>query len=582
MNPQWSFTPIVIPLFTAAVVTLGLMIYGIHRGKNQIGRIFTLLMACVFTWSFTTGVEMLSMNVAVRLLIDDAALLMITLIPALWLMLVLEFTGHARGIRWGQYLLFVVPIATNIVIWTNPLHGFWRGTPSLDLTTASFPITMYNYNWWFYYVHAPYSYILVVAGLLLLLLVPSIQNEPHRSTGRLLLLAGLLPAVTDMLYVLDLSPIRHFNVTPIAFTLSGVLIGWAVGHTRFIGFFPIARDLVVENMQDLVLILNEHMQLLDLNPAASETLALNRARHIGQPLEALLPDQPHVTALIQMEQDAHHEVWITEGSQKCWYDLRVSPIQQHGEAAGRLVVMRCIDDRKRAERERERLIEELNAYSYSVAHDIKSPVGAVAGYADMIDLAIKDHDFGALATYSEMISLASYQVIRIVDDLLLLARTRHERDVPRHPLDMATIVDSAIQRIQPSIQFSHAEISMPNHWPSAQGYDGWVEEVWVNLIENATRYGGSPPCIELGAEQQGEMVRFWVRDHGPGIPQEKQARMFRPFEQADADSRNGHGLGLSIVRRIMDRLGGEVAVESPADGGTCFSFTLPAVKQQGL
>ncbi len=581
MNPQWSFDPIVIPLFASALSALVLVVLGIHRWKNRLGRLFTLLMACISTWSFTTGVEMLSANMTVRLLIDDAALIAIVFVPVLWLLLVLEFTGHFLSIRWGQYLLLIVPIATNIIIWTNPLHGAWRGTPSLDLATASFPITLYNYNWWFYYVHAPYSYLVIVAGLLLLLLSPSIRDEPHRSAGRLILLAGLLPAITDVLYVLNLSPIRHFNVTPMTFVLSGIITGWAIIRTNFIGFYPIARDLVVDNMEDLVLILNQHMQVLDMNPAASDTLSLERTRHIGKPLEALLPDHPHLTALIQARQSGHHDVWINKGAVQRWYDLRVSPINRHGKPSGRLVIMRDIDDQKRAERERERLIEELNAYSYTVAHDIKSPISAVTGYADMIEIAIQDDDMEALAAHSKMISTASHKLIRIVDDLLLLAQTRHESDVPRHPLDMAAIVTTSLKRIQPSIQHYDAEVILPEHWPVAQGYDGWVEEIWVNLIENAAKYGGSPPHIELGAEPQDEMVRYWVRDHGPGIPDEKMSQLFTPFEQIETGATNGHGLGLSIVRRIVGRLGGEVWASSPPDGGTCFSFTLPAVIQPG-
>jgi len=122
---------------------------------------------------------------------------------------------------------------------------------------------------------------------------------------------------------------------------------------------------------------------------------------------------------------------------------------------------------------------------------------------------------------------------------------------------------------------------VPDAWPVAVGYGPWIEEVWANYLSNAIMYGGSSPRIELGADVQADgMVRFWVRDYGPGISADQQQHLFIPFTQLAQSSANGHGLGLSIVRRIMNKLGGEVGVESngvPGQGSRFF-FTLPGVR----
>jgi two-component system sensor histidine kinase/response regulator len=115
-------------------------------------------------------------------------------------------------------------------------------------------------------------------------------------------------------------------------------------------------------------------------------------------------------------------------------------------------------------------------------------------------------------------------------------------------------------------------------WPVALGYAPWVEEVWINYLSNAFRYGGRPPRLELGAEAQPDgRVRFWVRDNGAGLTPEDQARLFTPFTRLDQVQVKGHGLGLSIVRRIVEKLGGQVGVESQIGQGSTFSFTLPGV-----
>jgi two-component system sensor histidine kinase/response regulator len=124
---------------------------------------------------------------------------------------------------------------------------------------------------------------------------------------------------------------------------------------------------------------------------------------------------------------------------------------------------------------------------------------------------------------------------------------------------------------------------VPDTWPAALGYGLWVEQVWVNYISNAIKYGGRPPRVELGAEAQPDgMVRFWVRDNGSGLMPEARARLFVPFTQPAHLHGKGHGLGLSIVRRIVDRLGGQVGVESEGvpGRGSVFSFTLPGVDGQ--
>ena len=108
----------------------------------------------------------------------------------------------------------------------------------------------------------------------------------------------------------------------------------------------------------------------------------------------------------------------------------------------------------------------------------------------------------------------------------------------------------------------------------------------ANYIINAIKYGGSPTKIEIGhntikAEKDSkEMVRFWVKDSGPGISSEDQKHVFKQFETLNSVSATGHGLGLSVVRRIIEKLGGQVGLESKPDEDCLFYFTLPIASKQ--
>ncbi len=220
--------------------------------------------------------------------------------------------------------------------------------------------------------------------------------------------------------------------------------------------------------------------------------------------------------------------------------------------------------------------EELDAYARTVAHDIKNPLSMIAGYAGFLIHSGQDISPDDLSKSLRVIDRSAIGLGRVVDALLLLARVRKE-EVPLEPVDMGRVLERAMARLSNTIEESRAEVVLPPaaSWPVALGYAPWIEEVWVNYLSNGCRYGGAPPRLELGSEApDGGKVRFWVRDYGPGISAEDQARLFTPFTQLDRGQGKGHGLGLSIVRRIADKLGGQAGVESAPGQGSLFYFTL--------
>ncbi len=168
-------------------------------------------------------------------------------------------------------------------------------------------------------------------------------------------------------------------------------------------------------------------------------------------------------------------------------------------------------------------------------------------------------------------------MVNVIDELMLLAGLRRAEVVPG-PVLMEHVVSEARARLRAFIESHEAEITSPDAWPLALGYGPWLEEVWVNYISNAIKYGGRPPQIELGADLLPDgRVRFWVRDNGAGISPERQADLFSSEPHLYQARFGGHGLGLSIVQRIVERLGGEVGVESVVGEGSLFYFILPGV-----
>ena len=222
--------------------------------------------------------------------------------------------------------------------------------------------------------------------------------------------------------------------------------------------------------------------------------------------------------------------------------------------------------------------EELDAFAHTVAHDLKNPLNQIVGYAEMLE-----QYYATLSSVERMksvggIARSGRKMDSIIEELLLLAGVR-KTEVQLAPLDMGQTVTEAQQRLTYLIKEYQAEIVLPAAWPTALGYAPWIEEIWVNYLSNGCKYGGTPPRLELGGDALPDgRARFWVRDNGDGLTSEEQSRLFTPFTRLDQARARGYGLGLSIVRRIAEKLGGQVGVESdgaPGQGST-FYFTLPA------
>jgi signal transduction histidine kinase len=225
---------------------------------------------------------------------------------------------------------------------------------------------------------------------------------------------------------------------------------------------------------------------------------------------------------------------------------------------------------------------ELDAFAHTVAHDLKNPLHLIMGYSTLmargeVDLTTEGSD------YAGIILMTARKVNDIIESLLLLAGVR-KHEVAFEELDMEQIVQDALATLAPLISDCSGQVILPDAWPTAYGYRPWVEQIWSNYLSNAFKYGGTPPIIRLGAEPFSDavhlatgkaQVRFWVADNGSGILPEDQKRLFTPFTRIQKDRAQGHGLGLTIVQRIVEKLGGQVGLSSEIGVGSTFFFTLP-------
>ena len=253
-------------------------------------------------------------------------------------------------------------------------------------------------------------------------------------------------------------------------------------------------------------------------------------------------------------------------------ELRKANVQLSGE----------VEERLRAEEGLEELIvrlEEKNAeleqFSYSVSHDLKSPLFTILGYAGGLEKAALRGDLAGLRSDVGQIENASKRMAQLLDELLELSRVGRVL-TNRTALALSEVVKETLELCRASLD--RIDVDVAPDLPVVFGNRTRLVQVFQNLIENAAKFGAhhERPRIEIGAHRQGDEVLCFVRDNGIGIDEKYAEKIFGLFEQLDP-SHEGTGVGLTLVRRIVESHGGRVRVESEGVGrGATFRFTLPA------
>ncbi|BAE50234.1 sensor histidine kinase [Paramagnetospirillum magneticum] len=257
------------------------------------------------------------------------------------------------------------------------------------------------------------------------------------------------------------------------------------------------------------------------------------------------------------------------------------------DAAGRPVRMdstiQDITERKRLENELDGLIrelwrsnEELEQFAYVASHDLRQPLRVVGSYVSLLEEELLDTLGGDSLEYMGFVRDGVRRMDRLITDLL--AYSRVGRVIGDAPFAAAEAVESALSDLQIEIEDCDATLSVAAALPVLYGDRGEMERLFVNLIGNALKYHrpGQPPHVSVECEDQGGEWLFRVRDNGIGIPPEHAERVFGIFQRLHArDEYEGTGVGLAICKKIVDRHGGAIRVESQSGPGTVLAFTWP-------
>ncbi|MEQ8223769.1 MAG: histidine kinase N-terminal 7TM domain-containing protein, partial [Candidatus Eremiobacterota bacterium] len=574
------------------IILLGLAIYAYQFQNIPTARYFrNLMLLCAF-WAFFYAMDMQSSDLTLKIIITKIRLSGLSLSPPVIFLMVISHINKSEWInRRLVTSLMIVPFITWIFIWTPKYHEIFRYNYHID-TSGPFSVLLFTNGLW-YWIYCLYSYTLVMLTLILLIKHIRHGSSFHYSQTLLIIIATVIPAISDILFNLGITPVRGYNMTPTILSVTGILYAIAIFRYHMLDIIPVARSTLIDNMSDLMIVFDEKNRLADINPSARNILEKTYDDLTGKPFNEIFNRWPDILALEKTD-SIKKEVLFREGDLYKYYDLLISPLKsKESSFTGKLIVMRNITERKAFEEELHKAKEEAESASRAkslflanMSHEIRTPLNGITG---MLHLLLNTDLTEEQKEYTETAKKSSEILLCIINDILDFSK------IEAGKLDLENIsfdLDTLIKDVTDIIFFAGKQKNLDCRYTISsdtplflKGDPVRVKQILFNLLGNAVKFTQRGEILlRAGKEMEDDKtvtLHFSIKDTGCGISEEKQHLLFKSFNQIDkSHSRTfgGTGLGLAISNNLCEMMGGETGVKSKEEEGSEFWFTIKCEK----
>jgi PAS domain S-box-containing protein len=421
----------------------------------------------------------------------------------------------------------------------------------------------YEYGWAPLFVaYLLYSYVLVAGfAAMLIAFVLRSSRTVYRGQAIALLLGVPFPVALNVLFLTDTTDV---DLTPTGFILTGILLAFAIFRYQLGDVTPIAREKVIDNLRDGMLVVDTDDTITDSNPAARRLLGRSKSP-IGTSVAETLDSLPELqSAYEEMTESVSESVrTVVYGDQ--FLEVKATPIENdRGRHVGWTLLLQDVTERERRERDLEGQIEKLDQFASIVSHDLRNPINVASGY---IQQAQTTGDLDSLDKSLEAIE----RMEEIIDDVLTL--TREGQDVT----EPATVsLETVARETWETVDTGAAELDVVDETKIVADEDQ-LRRLLGNLFRNSIEHGTETDDgervtaghrVTVGTRTEpGNRVTVYVADNGTGIAPEDRDRVFE-----DGYTTGGTGLGLTIVEQIANAHGWEVSVDESESGGASFQI----------
>ncbi|RXK51512.1 histidine kinase N-terminal 7TM domain-containing protein [Halorientalis pallida] len=626
-------TPYTVPLALAVVVgTVGAAISWHQREGplevSAMGVQLSLALWSLFTLLTVSAVSLFWKQLWFALFLPTIPLLVVTTS-----LFTVHFVGRRDWLtrpRVGALLTF--PLVTLGLTLTNGIHGLFLVDVGVD-RSGSFAMLTYEFGIGVKAM-AAISYAVAIGYNTVLARRIARSRNVYRKISAVISLSTLAIGVVTILSLTKLSPFPHFMLVPFVYVVVGVFL-LSMGSVTFIralpfdrifsivesrldNTVPLARDFVLEAVDNGIIVVDEDGRIVDVNSTAKRMLGLNRP--VGKPLTTVVRPEwvlecGEIGPVLEGDEPVHElddEAWVeTPNGERC-YQATISALSEGDEARAHVILLHDITDRKRREeqlqeqkealRSRKQQLEHqnerLDEFAGIVSHDLRNPLNVTTSYLELFEAQIDGDDDSAeiSETDIEEMRTATERMEAIIDDALTLAR-EGKAVTETEPVDLSETAESAWETVDTADATLRVETDTV-----IEADRGRLRTIFENLTRNAVEHGSTSPAsqtrqdaVEHGSTSPASQTRqdavehgrenvtvtvgdfdhddaagFFVADDGPGIPDDRKREV---LDHGFTTSEGGTGFGLAIVTDAANAHGWDVTVTDSETAGARFEFT---------
>jgi two-component system, cell cycle sensor histidine kinase and response regulator CckA len=336
--------PYTLALIASVIISISMAV-AVLMHKHTLGvHAFATLNGAIGLWAFASLFEVCSLDLQTKIFCYSLKYLFIVVVPPAWFIFGLYYSNRLRKLRWSRLaMLGILPAATLALVATNRYHHLMFS--SLEFVKTSAYVFLYRkFGPWFW-VHAAYCYILLFLGFLYLAKQFLDSPSPYRWQGLTLIVGGLVPTITSVAHTYHLTPFPYLDLTPFAFTISGIAFMLGIVRFQLLDVAPIAHEVVIQHIEDAILVLDGEQRILNLNPAAKALIDLSPANPIGACADKLISWWSRINTCI-LESDASESriIDLSKDSRRHLLRMKTVPFFCNQREMGRLITMTDVTD----------------------------------------------------------------------------------------------------------------------------------------------------------------------------------------------------------------------------------------------
>jgi two-component system, cell cycle sensor histidine kinase and response regulator CckA len=336
--------PYTLALIASVIISFSMAV-AVLMHKHTLGvHAFAALNASIGLWAFSSLFEVCSLDLQTKIFCYSLKYLFIVIVPPAWFIFGLYYSNRLRKLRLSRLgMLSIIPAATLVLVATNRYHNLMF--TSLEFVKTTPYIFLYRkFGTWFW-IHTTYCYILLFLGFLYMAKQFLDSPSPYRWQVLTLIIGGLVPTIANVAFTYNLTPIPYLDLTPFAFTISGIAFMLGIVRFQLLDVAPIAHEVVIQHIEDAILVLDGGQRILNLNPAARELIDLSPAKPIGAKADRVFSWWSKINSQVLASADAESRIIdLSENGRRHLLRMKTTPFYCNQREMGMLVTLTNVTD----------------------------------------------------------------------------------------------------------------------------------------------------------------------------------------------------------------------------------------------